>query len=67
MGFCQRFNLEPQVQQFEDNGDNDDTHGSEGLDSEIVEQSELDHFSAVLRCAQQIAIQLDKDKDKSRK
>lgn len=67
MGFCQRFNLEPQVQQVEDNGDNDDAHGSGGLDSEIVEQSELDHFSAVLRCAQQIAIQLDKDKDKSRK
>jgi hypothetical protein len=33
---------------------------------EIAEQSELEHFSAVLQRAQKIAIQLEKDKDKLR-
>ncbi|KAH8988432.1 hypothetical protein EDB86DRAFT_3081546 [Lactarius hatsudake] len=41
--FCQRFNLEPQVQDFESNEDGDDADGPE-----IAEQSELEHFSAVL-------------------
>ena len=74
-GFCQRFNFEPRVQDFDGDGDREDTHESRGLDSdhdpsdrsEIIEQSELDHFSAVLQCAQQIASQLEKEKDKSRK
>ncbi|KAF8271536.1 hypothetical protein EI94DRAFT_1698082 [Lactarius quietus] len=55
-GFCERFNLEPQVQDF-DHGEIDDTCGSGDLDSdnelsEIVEQSELDHFSEVLHPVQ---------------
>ncbi|KAH9026121.1 hypothetical protein EDB85DRAFT_1893539 [Lactarius pseudohatsudake] len=36
-------------------------------DPEISEQSELEHFSAVLWCAHQIAIQLETEKEKSRK
>jgi hypothetical protein len=60
--FCQTFNIEPQVQDFED-GDSDDA-ASALLDldwdhskvPEITEQSELDHFSAVLQCAQQTVI-----------
>ena len=74
--FCQRFNLEPRVQDFENDGDRDDAHGSEGLNNtdhdpsdgpEITEQSELDHFSAILQHAQKLAIQLEKEKEKSRK
>ncbi|KAF8266886.1 hypothetical protein EI94DRAFT_1701400 [Lactarius quietus] len=72
--FCQRFNLEPQVQHFGDDGDRDDApsaHPDSDHDhskvSDIVEESELDHFSAVLQRAQQIAIQLEKEKQHSRK
>ncbi|KAH9053760.1 hypothetical protein EDB87DRAFT_1704770 [Lactarius vividus] len=60
--FCQRFNLEPQVQDFESDEDGDDTDGPE-----IAEQSELEHFSAVLRHAQQVAIQLEREREVSRK
>ena len=60
------------VQLFDDDKDREDADDSD-LDSdtsdrsEIIEQSELDHFSAVLQSAQQIAIQLEKEKEKSRK
>ncbi|KAH8977613.1 hypothetical protein EDB86DRAFT_3249651 [Lactarius hatsudake] len=76
--FCQRFNLEPRVQDFEDE-DRDDAHdGLEGPgnsesdhdpsnEPEISGQSELDHFSMVLQHAQQIAIELEKEKERSRK
>ncbi|KAH9019297.1 hypothetical protein EDB83DRAFT_162376 [Lactarius deliciosus] len=60
--FCQRFNLEPQVQDFESDEDGDDADGPE-----IAKQSELEHFSAVLRHAQQVAIQLEKEREISRK
>ncbi|KAH9019768.1 hypothetical protein EDB85DRAFT_1896493 [Lactarius pseudohatsudake] len=60
--FCQRFNLEPQVQDFESDEDGDDADGPE-----IAEQSELEHFSAVLRHAQQVAIQLEREREISRK
>ncbi|KAH9038697.1 hypothetical protein EDB85DRAFT_1887750 [Lactarius pseudohatsudake] len=70
--FCQRFDLEPQVQDFESDGDGDDAPGpdtdhdpSDG--PEISEQSELEHFSAVLQHAQQIAVQLEEEKERSRK
>src|SRR6266702_3905761 len=70
--FCQRFDLEPQVQDFESDTDGDDAHGSDADQEpsdgpEIAEQSELEHFSAVLQHAQQIAIQLEKEKERSRK
>ncbi len=70
--FCQRFDLEPQVQDFESDTDGDDAHGSDADHDpsnrpEIAEQSELEHFSAVLQRAQQIAIQLEKKKEMSRK
>ena len=59
--FCQRFNLDPQVPDFED--------GDEDLDLsdelEIVEQLELDYFCAVLQCAQQVAIEQEREKMKS--
>ncbi|KAH9019261.1 hypothetical protein EDB85DRAFT_2153927 [Lactarius pseudohatsudake] len=72
--FCQRFNLEPRVQDFEDE-DRDDAHDPGNSESdrdpsdgpEIFGQSELDHFSAVLRHAQQIAIELEKENERSRK
>ena len=65
--FCRRFNLDPQVPDFED-----DTPGTEGLDADldgpdITKQSDLDRFSAVLHCAQQVAIQLEIEKLESRK
>ncbi|KAH9039781.1 hypothetical protein EDB85DRAFT_1887197 [Lactarius pseudohatsudake] len=70
--FCQRFDLEPQVQDFESDGDGDNAPGpdtdhdpSDG--PEISEQSELEHFSAVLQRAQQIAVQLEEEKERSRK
>ena len=70
--FCQRFDLEPQVQDFESDTDGDDAHGSDADHDpsdgpEIAEQLELEHFSAVLQHAQQIAIQLEKEKEMSRK
>ncbi|KAH9055106.1 hypothetical protein EDB83DRAFT_2521306 [Lactarius deliciosus] len=64
--FCQRFNLEPQFQGFESDGDEDDADTPPD-GPEIAEQSELEHFSAVLQRAQQIAVQLEKEKEKSRK
>ncbi|KAI9435884.1 hypothetical protein BJY52DRAFT_1230699 [Lactarius psammicola] len=64
--FCQKFDLEPQVQDFESDADGDDTPGSDAdhdpsNEPEIAEQSELEHFSAVLQRAQQIAIWLEKE------
>lgn len=76
--FCRRFDLDPRVPDFENDQDGNESSndarglGSEGLDAdhngpEITEQSELEHFSAVLQCAQQVAIQLEKEKLESRK
>ncbi|KAI9464451.1 hypothetical protein BJY52DRAFT_1221235 [Lactarius psammicola] len=64
--FCQKFDLEPQVQDFESDADGDNTPGSDtdhdpSNEPEIAEQSELEHFSAVLQRAQQIAIWLEKE------
>ncbi|KAI9430470.1 hypothetical protein BJY52DRAFT_1232412 [Lactarius psammicola] len=64
--FCQKFDLEPQVQGFESDTDGDNTPGSDANhdpsnEPEIAEQSELEHFSAVLQRAQQIAIWLEKE------
>ncbi|KAI9452700.1 hypothetical protein BJY52DRAFT_1225997 [Lactarius psammicola] len=64
--FCQKFDLEPQVQDFESDTDGDDTPGSDAdhdpsNESEIAEQSELEHFSAVLQRTQQITIWLEKE------
>ncbi|KAH9014560.1 hypothetical protein EDB85DRAFT_1899154 [Lactarius pseudohatsudake] len=64
--FCQRFNLEPQFQGFESDGDEDNSDAPPD-GPEIAEQSELEHFSAVLQRAQQIAVQLEKEKEKSKK
>ena len=74
--FCHRFNLEPRIPDCDDDGDGGDLGGGDNADhdadqppdeAEIVEQSELDHFCAVLQCAQQIAVQLEKEKNESRK
>ena len=64
------------VSDFEDDREGDDTPGTEGLNlgldtdldgPDITKQSDLDRFSAVLQCAQQVAIWLEKEKLESRK
>jgi hypothetical protein len=72
VSFCDRFGLDPQVSDLGNVRGGNDTCGSEGPDADpdgpdITKQLELEHFTAVLQCAQQVAIQLKKDKLKSRK
>jgi hypothetical protein len=68
--FCNRFDLRPCVELSEDEtnpGVDQDVEDDLSDGPEIVTQTELNHFSAALREAQQAAIEAERERERTRK